>query len=427
MGWSPIRNIVDAVSDVGSAIDDAIIAPVVDPIVKAGEQFEDIVREGVDEIDAAIQNPYVQLAAQVFFPQYAPFLDAYATLDSGEELSPSQIASMAAAGYDINTGEPLPADIKKALNTSVALAEGDDPLKVLVSAYGEDFLESSGIKAAGEEGIKKVVGSDAYGLIQDNMDVARVGYDVLVEGKDPLEAITNRYGDEIVGYLGSDDPTVNALGYAGLATAVQLDKGLEPEDALLVGAKEYYDRGGATPDLGTLASTAGFDLAEVNIEAPEFFTNFTNSLGLNPDFAFAEDFVRKYSPYIEDGARYLADLVPSVDLSGVSFGKIKDLGLGIRDLGVELAGNLDYSGTKFRDLDVDFDELPDYGIDVGDVDFDFDFFNLPFGFAQQEPVQQLDDLAVAEATEEDEAGQEQVDIPELLLADFQLKNPLLRG
>src|SRR6056300_1406526 len=135
MGWSPIRkvkkavtNVGDAVSDVGSAVDDAIIAPVVDPIVKAGDQFEDIVREGIDEIDAAIQNPYVQLGAQVFFPQYAPFLDAYATLDSGEELSPSQIASMAAAGYDVYNGEPLPADVKQALDTSVALAEGDDPL-----------------------------------------------------------------------------------------------------------------------------------------------------------------------------------------------------------------------------------------------------------------------------------------------------------
>ena len=427
MGWSPIRRVKEAVSDVGSAIDDVIVAPVVDPIVKAGEQFEDIVREGVDEIDKAIQNPYVQLAAQVFFPQYAPFLDAYATLDSGEELSAQQIASMAASGYDVYTGEPLPTDVKKALDTSVALAEGGDPIKVLVSAYGEDFLESSGIKAAGEQGIKDIVGSDAYGLIQDNMDVASVGYDVLVENKDPLEAITNRYGDEIVGYLGSDDPTVNALGYAGLATAVQLDKGLEPEDALLIGAREYYDRGGATPDLGTLASTAGFDLSNINIETPEFFTNFTNSLGINPDFAFAEDFVRQYSPYIEDSARYLADLVPSVDLSGVNFGKIKDLGLGIKDLGVELAGNLDYSGIKYRDLDVEFDELPDYGIEVGDIDFDFDLFNLPFSFGEQQQPQALEDLAVAEATEEEEQTDNQVDIPELLLADFQLKNPLLRG
>ena len=427
MGWSPIRRVKEAVSDVGSAVDDAIIAPVVDPIVKAGEQFEDVVREGVDEIDKAIQNPYVQLAVQVFFPQYAPFLDAYATLDSGEELSAQQIASMAASGYDVYTGEPLPTDVKKALDTSVALAEGGDPIKVLVSAYGEDFLESSGIKAAGEQGIKDIVGSDAYGLIQDNMDVASVGYDVLVENKDPLEAITNRYGDEIVGYLGSDDPTVNALGYAGLATAVQLDKGLEPEDALLIGAREYYDRGGATPDLGTLASTAGFDLSNINIETPEFFTNFTNSLGINPDFAFAEDFVRQYSPYIEDSARYLADLVPSVDLSGVNFGKIKDLGLGIKDLGVELAGNLDYSGIKYRDLDVEFDELPDYGIEVGDIDFDFDLFNLPFSFGEQQQPQALEDLAVAEATEEEEQTDNQVDIPELLLADFQLKNPLLRG
>lgn len=377
MGWSPIRRVKEAVSDVGSAIDDAIIAPVVDPIVKAGEQFEDIVREGIDEIDAAIQNPYVQLAAQVFFPQYAPFLDAYATLDSGENLSPDQVARMAAAGYDINTGEPLPADVKKALDTSVALAKGGDPLEVLVSAYGEDFLEQSGIKEAGQTALSDAMGSDAYNLVKDNMDVARVGYDVLVEGKDPLESVANRYGDEIVGYLGSDDPTVNALGYAGLATAVQLDKGVDAQDAILTGAREYYDRGGATPDLGQLAKTAGIDLASVDFGAPEFFSKFANQIGLDTSqFSQIEDYIRQNASYIEDKARLLASQLPQIE-GKVNFSALQPYDINFGDLTdrfKDAIGKVDFSGFQRKDLgDYSLKQLEDIGVDVGELDLNPEF------------------------------------------------------
>ena len=377
MGWSPIRKVKEAVSDVGSAIDDAILAPVVDPIVKAGEQFEDIVREGVDEIDAAIQNPYVQLAAQVFFPQYAPFLDAYATLDSGEKLSPSQVASMAAAGYDINTGEPLPADVKKALDTSVALAEGGDPLEVLVSAYGEDIIEASGIKEAGQQALEDAIGSDAFNIVRENMDVARVGYDVLVEGKDPSEAIANRYGDEIVGYLGSDDPTINALGYAGLKTAVKLDQGVDTADALIAGAKEYNERGGETPDLGSLAQTAGIDLSSIDLGAPEFFNKFATDLNIDTSqFSQIEDYVRKNASYIEDKARLLASKLPDVK-GKVSFGQLQPYDIDFDYLATNFKDNIpkvDFSGFRTKDIgDYNLKELGDMGIDVNSLDLNPEF------------------------------------------------------
>lgn len=377
MGWSPIRRVKEAVSDVGSAIDDVIVAPVVDPIVKAGEQFEDIVREGVDEIDKAIQNPYVQLAAQVFFPQYAPFLDAYATLDSGENLSPDQVARMAAAGYDIQTGEPLPADVKKALDTSVALAKGGDPLEVLVSAYGEDFLEQSGIKEAGQQALQDAIGSEAFDIVRENMDVARVGYDVLVEGKDPLESITNRYGDEIVGYLGSDDPTINALGYAGLATAVQLDKGQDPEDALLTGAREYYDRGGATPDLDKLAQTAGINIADIDIQAPEFFGKFAGQLGIDTSqFSAIEDFVRTNASYIEDKARLLASQLPQIE-GKINLGSLEPYDINfdyLADRFKNSIGKIDFSGLQRKDLgDYSLRQLEDLGVDVGELDLNPEF------------------------------------------------------
>ena len=425
MGWSPIRkvkkaasNIAGAVSDVGAAVDDAILAPVVDPIVKAGEQFEDIVREGIDEIDAAIQNPYVQLAAQIFFPQYAPFLDAYATLDSGEKLSADQVARMAAAGYDIQTGEPLPADVKKALDTSVALANGGDPLEVIVSAYGEDFLEQSGIKEAGQQALQDAVGSEAFDIVKDNMDVARVGYDVLVEGKDPSEAIANRYGSQIVGYLGSDDPTVNALGYAGLRTAVKLDQGAGTSGALIAGAKEYYDRGGETPDLGELASTAGIDLSGIDVGAPEFFGEFATNLNIDTSqFSALEDYVRKNASYIEDKARLLASKLPEVE-GKVNFGALQPYDIDFDYLATKFKDNIpkvDFSGFRTKDLgDYNLRQLGDMGIDVNSLDLNPEFQMI--GLAQllegeQPQLPTQDDEEYVSLTSEFDKEQQQDELP----------------
>jgi hypothetical protein len=425
MGWSPIRkvkkaasNVAGAVSDVGAAVDDAILAPVVDPIVKAGEQFEDIVREGIDEIDAAIQNPYVQLAAQIFFPQYAPFLDAYATLDSGEKLSADQVARMAAAGYDIQTGEPLPADVKKALDTSVALANGGDPLEVIVSAYGEDFLEQSGIKEAGQQALQDAVGSEAFDIVKDNMDVARVGYDVLVEGKDPSEAIANRYGSQIVGYLGSDDPTVNALGYAGLRTAVKLDQGAGTSGALIAGAKEYYDRGGETPDLGELASTAGIDLSGIDVGAPEFFGEFATNLNIDTSqFSALEDYVRKNASYIEDKARLLASKLPEVE-GKVNFGALQPYDIDFDYLATKFKDNIpkvDFSGFRTKDLgDYNLRQLGDMGIDVNSLDLNPEFQMI--GLAQllegeQPQLPTQDDEEYVSLTSEFDKEQQQDELP----------------
>jgi len=379
---------VDIVGDIGSTLDDELISKIVDPVVTAGEQFEDAMREGVDEVDKLIQDPYVQLATQIFFPQYAPFLDAYATLDSGETLSASQIAAMAASGYEFETGGKLPSDVKKALNTSVQLAEGGDPIKVLVSAYGEDFLDSSGIKAAGELGLQEAIGTDAYNLIKDNMDVARVGYDVLVEGKDPSEAIANRYGDEIVGALGSDNPSVNALGYAGLKTAVALDQGKDQDEALLSGAKEYYDRGGQLPDFNVIANLAGIEDFTVDI----------------PDLGIS---------------------IPELEGLGLTLSEISDLGMDISGLGFEELQLRGLSIPEIKALGVDIPELdfPEASLDfdtdlsVGDVDLGIDGVDLSLGDVDVDLPEVSIDLPEVETPEVElgdvDLGIEGPDLPEV--------------
>lgn len=367
MGWfsritSPVRKVaksivggVERISDDFLGIDDS--GGIVGSVSKIGENFEDALRSAVEELDNAIQDPRVRLLANFIVPGSGVYLDAYATLDSGEELSPTQIAAIAAqAGQDFESLNITP-EQTKAINTAAAAIEGD-PLKVLVSAYGEDWLEQSGLKQQAEQAISSQIGQDAYNLIQDNMDIARVGYDIAIEGKDPLEAISNRYGDEIVNLLGTDDPNARALGYAGLATAVQLDKGVDADEAIYKGAKEYYDRGGRIEDLQLVGSVA--DLGDIDFNLDDFLSQY------NIDFGQLGD---QYS--ISDLFNLGIDLnklnIPTPDLlSQIDLGQAPDLNLDL--------GKFDWKGLKRTDLgDYNLRQLKDMGVNVNDLDLDLEF------------------------------------------------------
>lgn len=399
-----------------------------------GSSFEDVVRDAVDDVDALVQNPYVRMAVK-FIPGVGAtagaVLDAYAKLDSGEELTATDLANIGlAAGTDIGNYEISDAT-RKAIKTSAAIADGGDPIEILVSAYGEDVVDQMGLKDAATSSIQDAIGEDAYNIVVDNLDVARVGYDVLVEGKDPLESITNRYGEEIVGYLGAESPNERALGLAGLTTAVGLDQGLDAEDALLRGAQRYRDEGG-TVDLDNLAQLTGVD---VDFGSSDFFNKYTAALGGFeglPDLAFVEDYVRQYSPYIEDAARFVGNQIPNINLEGASYDYLRDTyNLSLRDL---------------RDMDVDLDGLSfntdiDLGIPSADI-------GLPSVEAPEVDIPEISGLDIPlpgiKPVERDpvemagievkrrtplEVAEEEEDIPisELLLADFQLKNPLIKG
>jgi len=417
--------VVNTIADDFLGLDDS--GGIAGSVSKIGSSFEDTVRDAVDDVDSLVQNPYVRMAVR-FIPGVGQtagaILDAYAKLDSGEDLTATDLANIGlSAGTDIGDWEVTDAT-RKAIKTSAAIADGGDPIKILVSAYGEDVVDQMGLKDAAITNLQEAIGEDAYNLVSDNLDLARVGYDVMVEGKDPLEAISNRYGEEIVGYLGADTANERALGLAGLTTAVALDQGLDSDDAVLRGARRYRDEGG-TVDLQQLADLTG---VTVDFNSNDFFNKYAATLGGFeglPDLAFVEDYVREYSPYIEDSVRFVSDQIPNINLDGASYDYLRDTyNLSLRDL---------------RDMDVNIDSLQfdtdiDLGlpsIEVSDIDvpniegFDIPLPGLepadrgPFEIAQLE-TQKREELV-------QQAEEEEIPISELLLSDFQLKNPLLKG
>jgi len=447
MGWveDRVEDFTESVEDagdwVGDQINDAadfVVDDVPDAVSDAFSSFEDGVRNVVDGVDDLVQNPYVRMAVR-FIPGYGQVagavLDTYAKLDSGEELSAGDIANLASAfGSNNPTDWKLTDNQVKAIRTAGSLADGDDPIETLVSAYGEDVIDQMGLKDTAASTLQDAIGEDAYNIVSDNLDLARTGYDIAVDGKSPLEAISNRYGDEIVGYLGADTTNERALGLAGLTTAVGLDKGLDADDALIRGTQRYADEGG-TVELNQLAGLTGVD---VDFGSGDFFnkyaTTFGNFEGL-PDLSFIEDYVRQYGSGIEDGVRFVADNLPNLNLEGVDYDYLRNqYNMNIRDL---KAQGIDVGQLAFNtdiDLGIPSVEVPDAdlpnvevsGIDLPDVNIpDIPLPGLrPVDDGAPIEVAGLD-IADREALKQ-QAKDEEVPISELLLQDFQLKNPLLK-
>ena len=395
---------VEKVADDFLGIDDS--GGIVGSVSKIGSNIEDVVREGIDEVDKAIQSPEVRFLATIVATAVAgpqagkltgDLLDAYATVDSGEDLSATQIANLATnLGTQDFTPESLKLDpeIAKAINTAGAAIDGD-PLKVLVNTYGEDIVTDLGFKEAAETGLQNAIGTDAYNLVKDNLDIARVGYDVVVGGKDPSQAIADRYGDRIVGALGSDNPSVNALGYAGLKTAVALDQGKDQDEALLSGAREYYDRGGQLPDFNAIADLTGISdfnvqLPDLGIEIPEL-----EVLGYSiPEIAnLGFDISKLGLEGLETRGFSLPEIQGyGVDISNLQFPDLQLRGYGLEDIG-ELGfdvADMDFSGLKRTDLgDYNLGELKDLGVDLQDLDLNLELGSLAAVLASQRKPGQL--------------------------------------
>lgn len=354
-----VSNVVDAVGDVVSGVGDVVQDVVIDPVVELGSNLEDGIREVVDEADKLVQNPYVQTVVSAINPAAGAFLNAYATLDSGENLSPAQVAALAAAGYTTASGTTLPPDVKKALDAGTAVAEGGDVKTILLNTYGSDFVSELGLDTQVNATLAEAFGQDTVDLVRDNIDYAEAAARV-VSGEDPSVVIADKFGQDIVDRMGVGDPA----GYAALKTAVALDQGANTDDALLAGAEDYYKRGGELPDASALANLAGID--DFNFDPNQFVAD----LGLDFDILSGQGY----------NLSGLQDY--GIDLSGLGGVKLPQLlsEFNIRDLpnlGFDVSG-FDLSGYKPTDLGFEtgqFGELVDLGLKLGDLDLSD--YNLP--------------------------------------------------
>jgi hypothetical protein len=218
--------------------------------------------EVVDFADDLIQNPWARLGVSIFYPAVGTVLNAYAKLDSGEELSGGDIAGLVAAGSNL-ADVTISDAAAKGLEVGAKLADGASIESIVVDEIASGALEDTEIG----QSIKKSV--------QNNEATVRTVVDVS-QGKDLSESIVNNFGDTIVDATGAETTNEVAAVKGALDTAVQLDQGADKDEAALAGMSKYIDEGGTvdlnidtdlTGDLDLVFSGVDIDLP--NIDLPD--------------------------------------------------------------------------------------------------------------------------------------------------------------
>jgi hypothetical protein len=350
---------------------------VVDPVKSFADSVGVLFDKGLGGIDdfakSIANNPLAQAVVSTINPLAGSAMSVYGKAATGQKIGVGDLASLGLSSVSQLTNYKIDPTTLKAINTGAKIADGADPVTALASAYGADYVAKLGLDTKVKSALTNTFGDQTANFITDKVDINQAAAD-LVAGKDPYRIVANQFGDDIATYIGGDDPSMQALGYAGVETAVGLGQGLDPQDALIAGAKEYYDRGGQLPDVGQIAGTVGlqdynFDwnqfLPNIDIEAPELLAqgyDWLKGTGVN------------INDWIEgrDWGELNLDIGQFADLGG-DFSIPSFKGIDIRDFegrlpelanaGVDL-GELDWSGTNIGNLD----GLDLSGLDFGDLE-----------------------------------------------------------
>jgi len=150
------------------------------------------------------------------------------------------------------------------VDNPIAIIDGEDPLDVVVDVFSDEIIEGVADTA------DTAIGKEAGDAIRNNPDITNTVIDV-AQGDDVSTAIANNLGDRAAEAIGADTTNEIALVKAGLSTGAGLDQGLDADEALLEGAKTYYEEGG-TVDLDIDPNLTGdLDLAfgDINIDLPD--------------------------------------------------------------------------------------------------------------------------------------------------------------
>ena len=321
--------VVSSVFDtVGDAVD-SVVDVVEDVVDGVGDFVGDVGEAAVD----VVRSPVGQIAMSIAFPQYAAYINAAAKVANGEDLNAFDFVSLGIQGYsDLNAGVTVPENIQKAARVSARIADGADPVTALVGAYGADWIAETGITETLENTVGDVFGEDAWQFVAEKMDFDQAAADLLA-GEDPVRMLSNQFGDEAVGYIASGDSDLQALGFAGIETANLINEGVDPAQALVRGATDYYNRGGSLPDLAELGSVSGIDLSGIN------------------DFGLVD--------FLKETGQQIGDLLPDMSFEGLK---------NLKDLGWNLEG-VDFKGYDFGNIEgIDLPKLGELGLDINNLD-----------------------------------------------------------
>ena len=427
-----------------------------------------------------LESPAFRVAASIINPLYGAAFTASDAQRTGN-MSASQVVELIAGFSGIGGAGTISPTALKAVRTGAAIADGGNPLEALASAYGADFAKSLGLDQAfseqlnsqfgpntgqfvssyvdinqaaadlvggksAEEIFKGQVGTGVFefaanqGLMQigrtfgedaevsltRTLDPAKLAQDV-IGGVDTGRLIANQFGDEIAGYIGSDDTNMQALGFAGVETAVGLSQGKSSADALQDGAKEYYNREGGLPNIGGLANLSGLDSDEFGLDLGFDWNGFTDLIDIDIN-----------------GLTGSGLNLPTLSSLGVDLGKFDFEGASFKNLGISLpelsspdfagfgnlgAANLDFKGSDFRDLDINVEEFADYNVDFQDLnigEIPFPNFLLATGLRDKQKKE------LEEEEENNLIAQQEIDIVDPRNVDLldigntnPLRNPLL--
>ena len=350
-----LGKVEDEIKDIGRKIDDEILQPVKDGVVDFAQEIGDVAED-------VVTSPLGQIAISVAFPTYAPYINAAAKVATGQKLDAYDFVALGVQGYSDIQGGKFKVDptIQKAAKAAARIADGADAKTVLMGEYGKEWIKDLGIDTQIKTAVSDIVGEDNYNWLQDNIDFEQASAD-LIAGEQPLRILSNQFGDDIANYIGGEDPNLQALGYAGIRTAVGLDEGLSPEKALLRGAKEYHERGGKLPE---------FDV-ELGMPDIDIFGNIADSINL--DLSGLDLGITDYFKNIDLD---LPDLLPNYGWQGLA------------DLDIDWK-KFDLSGYDIKDFgDMSLPDIKDLGIDLKDINLDLPKLALAMRGREMEQVDQ---------------------------------------
>jgi len=252
----------------------------------------------------------------------------------------------------------LPESTQDMVMLGTKLAQGDDPLTALIDVYGDDVADTLGLEKIANDSIDAMFDPQVAEWIKSNHDLAKLGADVVVRGKDLSASIRDRYGDDLLTALGAETKTGKAAGIAGLDFAVNLDQGMDLAQATGEALYSFFDNGGKLSDLIS-GEGLSFNLPEVDL--PAF--NITNPF-------------KSLFPEIN------VDLPDGIDLSGIDLKGIWDNLKGKMPDGIDFTFTSDLLNFGFEvpqlfEMGFEMEDFDWPAINVGDLSLgDFTKFNI---------------------------------------------------
>ena len=266
----------------------------------------------------------------------------------------------------------MPKYVQDAAALTFAVSGGQDPLTALITVYGEDVDDALGLSELAGTALDEIFPAQTAQFLRENSDLAKLGADIVVHGKDPSEAIRERYGDKILDYMGADSTNLQAAGNAGLNVLVNLDKGMDRQEAIGLGVIDFFKQGGTVELAKEDGNFLKGVLSDFNLDLPD-----VNLPDLNVDWKGTWDSINSSLP--EGDFRFANELIPDFGIDGLF-----DRGFVLEDFDWESIDTSGFSLKDFNDAGYNLADSQSVGVDLPDLDIDIPRLDFELQIAKLE-------------------------------------------